>query len=125
MQHKKSSSKPSCRLGTGALKDQKIKKKLREEMDEKLEHWDAECDDLEQKWFDLRKKVFLTASSVLEKQGQKHQDWFEEHNEHLLKLIEEKDKARQATMHCNTRSNRKAYTRAQSSVQRCTVEMKI
>ena len=94
-------------------------------MNEKLEHWDAECDDLEQKWFDLRKKVFLTASSVLEKQGQKHQDWFEEHNEHLLKLIEEKDKARQATMHCNTRSNRKAYTRAQSSVQRCTVEMKI
>ena len=40
------------------------------------------------------KKVFSTASSVLGKQGQKHQDWFEEHNEHLLKLTEEKDKAR-------------------------------
>ena len=66
------------------------------------------------------KKVFSTASSVLGKQGQKHQDWFEEHNEHLLKLIEEKDKARQASMQCNTRSKQKAHTKTQSNVQRCT-----
>ena len=50
MQHRKSRAEPPCRLGTGALKDQTIKKKLREEMDEKLEHWDAESGDLEQKW---------------------------------------------------------------------------
>ena len=37
MQHKRSSSKPPCRLSTGALKDQKLKEKLRKEIDEKLE----------------------------------------------------------------------------------------
>ena len=37
MKHKRSGSKPQCRLGTGALKNQKMKKKLRKKMDEKLE----------------------------------------------------------------------------------------
>ena len=49
MQHKRSSSKPPCRLGSRVLKDQKIKKKLKKKMNEKLEHWDAANGDLEQK----------------------------------------------------------------------------
>ena len=58
MQHKK--SKPPCRISTGALKDQKMKEKLSKEMDKKLEHRDAENGYLEQKWKDLREKVFST-----------------------------------------------------------------
>ena len=96
-------------------------------MDEKLEHQDAENGNrnkMEQNWKNLKEKVFSTASSF-SKQGQKHQDRFDKHNEHLLQLIEEKDKARQASMQCNTRSKQKAYTKTQSSVQRCTRQMKI
>jgi hypothetical protein len=98
------------------LKDQLKKDELRTEMDANLEDWDAENSDLEQKWKILKETVYSTASNVLGKQGRKHQDWFDEHDEHLLQLIQERNKARQASLLCNTRMKRKAYSKAQGKL---------
>ena len=65
MQHKRSSSKPPCRLSTGALKDQKLKEKLRKEIDEKLECWNAENSDLEQNWRTWGKNSFQLPRACL------------------------------------------------------------
>ena len=124
IQHKKSGSKPPRKLDTGALKDQNKREQLKKDMDVKLEHWDSTDGDMEQRWEDLKETVYSTASQVLGKQGRKHQDWFDEHDMSLQKLIEERDKARQASFQCNTRSKRKTYRKAQSSLQRYTREMK-
>ena len=48
LQHYKSGSKPPHRLNTDMLKYQKAKEKLRKEMNETLEQWNAE-NDLKQK----------------------------------------------------------------------------
>lgn len=124
LQHKKSGTRPPRKLDTMLLADQVKKTKLSEEMDRNLQDWDAENGDLEENWIKLKDTVYSTASNVLGKQSRKHQDWFDEHDKHLSWLIEERNKARQALLLCNTRSKKKAYSKAQSKVQRYTRDMK-
>jgi len=47
-------------------------------------------------WKILKKTVFSTASELVGKQGRKHPDWCNEHDELLRQLIEKRNKARQA-----------------------------
>ena len=121
---KKCGSEPPWKLDTGALKDQTKKEQLKKDMEVKLAHWDSTDGDMEQRWEDLKETVYSTASQVLGKQGGKHQDWFAKHDMSLHKLVEERDKARQASFRCNTTSKRKTYRKAQSNLQRYTREMK-
>ena len=54
----------------------------------------------------------------------KHQDWFDEHDELLKKLLEASTTARQENLQCNTRSKKKNYSKAQSELQKYTRKMK-
>ena len=68
--------------------------------------------------------MYQTASDVLGYPERKHQDWLDEHDEHLKKLLEARNTARQENLQCNTRSRRKKYSKAQSELQKYTIEMK-
>ena len=51
----------------------------------------------------MKEKVYGTVNRVLCRGVRKHQDWFDEHNKHLLCMIKNRNKARKACMQCNTR----------------------
>ena len=68
--------------------------------------------------------MYQTASDVLGYPERKHQDWFDEYDEHLKKLLEARNTARQENLQCNTRSRRKKYSKAQSELEKYTREMK-
>ena len=75
-------AKPPRKLNTSALKGQMKQKELTQEMDE---NWDSNNseNDIEEKWATLKDTVYQTASDVLDYPKRKHQDWFDEHDEHL------------------------------------------
>ncbi|KAM9333757.1 uncharacterized protein KZ484_018739 [Pholidichthys leucotaenia] len=77
--------------------------------------------DIEEKWATLKDTVYQTASDVLDHPERKQQDWYDEH---LKKLLEARNTARQENLQCNTRSNKKEYSKAQSELQKYTREMK-
>ncbi|XP_068720611.1 uncharacterized protein [Montipora capricornis] len=124
--HCRTGAKRPRKLNTGALKGQKKQEKLTQEMDEKLKDWDSNNsgNDIEEKWATLKDTVYQTASDVLGYPERKHQDWRDEHDEHLKKLLEARNTARPENLQCNTRSRRKKYSNAQSELQKYTREMK-
>ena len=56
--------------------------------------------------------MYQTASDVLGHLERKHQDWFDEHDEHLKKLLEARNTARQENLQCSTRLKKKKYSKA-------------
>ena len=96
------------------------------EMDKKVKDWDSNNsdNDIEKKWATLKDTVYQTASDVLDHPERKHQDWFDEHNEYLKKLLEASNTARQENLQCNTRLKKKKYSKAKSELQKYTREMK-
>ena len=68
--------------------------------------------------------MYQTASDVRGHPGKKHQDWFDEHDKHLKKLLEARNTARQESLQCNTRSKKKKYSKARSELQKYAREMK-
>ena len=53
--------------------------------------------------------MYQTASDVLGHPERKHQDWFDEH---LKKLLEARNTARQENLQCSTRLKKKKYSKA-------------
>ena len=80
--------------------------------------------DIEEQWATLKDTVYHTASDALGYPERKHQDWFDEHDEHLKKLLEARNTARQKNLQCNTRLRREKYSKAQSELQKYTRDMK-
>ena len=69
--------------------------------------------------------MYQTASDVLGHPERKHQDWFDEHDEHLKKLLEARNTARQENLQCSTRLKKKNTQRLeQSELQTYTRKMK-
>ena len=62
-------------------------------------------------------------SDVLGHPEKKHQDWSNEHEKHLKKLLKPRNTARQESLPCNTRSKEKKHSKAQSELQKYTGEM--
>ena len=62
-------------------------------------------------------------SDVLGYPEKKHQDWSNEHEKHLKKLLKPRNTARQESLPCNTRSKEKKHSKAQSELQKYTGEM--
>ena len=102
-------AKPARTLNTSALKNQKKQEELTQEMNEKLKDWDSHNseNDKEEKWETLKDTVYKTAGDVLHHPERKHQDWFDDHDEHLGKLLEARNTARQENLQCNTRLKKK------------------
>ena len=119
-------AKPPRKLNTSAPKGQKKQQELTQEMDENLKDWDSNNSEnnIEEKRVTLKGKVYQTASDVLGHPERKHQDWFNEHDEHLRKLLEARNTARQENLQCGTRLKKKKYSKAQSELQTYTREMK-
>ncbi|XP_068714174.1 uncharacterized protein [Montipora foliosa] len=108
-QHCRTDAKPPRKLNISALKGQKKQEELTQEMDENLKDWDSNNSEnaIEEKWATLKDTVCQTASDVLGYPERKHQDWFDEHDEHLEKLLEARNTAR---------SKMKKYSKAQSEL---------
>lgn len=68
--------------------------------------------------------MYQTASDVLGHPGKKHQDWFDEHDKHLRKLLEARNTAGQESLQCNLRAKEKKYSKVQSELQKYTREKK-
>ena len=111
-------AKPPWKLDTSALKGQKKQQERTQEMDENLKVWDSNNSEnnVEEKWATLKNTVYQTASDVLGHPERKHQDWFDEHDEHLKKLLKARNTARQENLQRSTRLKKNKYAKTQSEL---------
>jgi len=123
--HQRTKAKPPSRLDLGQTKSDKFKEKLESEMNKAL----GQCRDLENKdaatqWKTLRAVVYETAEKVCERPKRKHQDWFDETDQHLAELLESQNSARINMLQTNTRSKKSKYTTAKRRLQQYTRKLK-
>ncbi len=78
------------RLNDFELKCAKVKQSLAEKLDRKLELLNFDLQDVDSDWITFRDTVYATAKEVLGPTTRKHQDCFDDNNERIQSLLEEK-----------------------------------
>ena len=107
------------RLDVSKLKSDAVKQELVEELENKLQPPSIDPDaDVEREWARLRDDIYTTASDVLGPTTRKHQDWFDDNNERIQALLDEKHNLHRA--HLNDPSSvpkKEAFKKARRTVQ--------
>ena len=107
------------RLNVSKLQKVDVKQSLSEEIDKKLQQLKLDSLDVESAWTLFRDTVYATASDVLGSTAHKHQDWFDDNNERIQSLLDEKHRLHR--VHLNdpsSKSKKDAYCNIRGSVQR-------
>ena len=99
--HPKTGPAPPTKINTVRIRDNKIKEQLKTEIGTALESYNIKENDLEGSWNELKNMVHQIALAVLERPKRKHQDWFDDSDPGMIKLIE-RNKARDKHLHRST-----------------------
>ena len=123
--HQKTGAKPLNRLNTSKLRNNQIKEKLAVEMEQALKNWEhQETDGIEEQWQTVKTLINDTAQRIVDKPQRKHQDWFDEGDEELKTLLDNRNCARAKQLQSNTRSNKAKYVGARMKLQQHTRKLK-
>jgi hypothetical protein len=76
--------------------------------------------DVEGRWKMLKETTLSTAKQVLGKPQRRHQDWFDEADEEMNKLLELRNLAKARQLQINTRSTKADLVSARSKLQKYT-----
>ena len=108
------------RLNVSKLSSDSVRQKLTEELNSKLQLQNTDLhDDIEEEWGLLRDTVYSAASDVLGPVTRKHQDWFDDNNEAILALLEEKRRLyRDLLNDPSSAMKKKAFSNARRNAQR-------
>ena len=91
---------------------------LSEDLDSKLRLLDLDLDRTDENWVALRDIVYNTALTHLGQNMRKHQDWFDDNNEEIQKLLDEKHQAyRVFQQDKSSESKKAAFNSSKGKVQ--------
>ena len=107
------------RLNISKLKNNLVKQKLVEELDNKLPPPNTDPHaDVEAEWVRLRDAVYAAASDVVGPTTRKHQDWFDDNNSRIQTLLEQKHRLHRALLNDpSSTSKKEAFSAARRTVQ--------
>ena len=106
------------KLNTSSLRQVNHRQALEEALTSKLENLNLNSD-IESDWAAFKQLVYSTASETLGTMHRRHQDWFDENNEGIIALLDEKN--RLLRNHINDPKSmvkKEAYSKARQTVQR-------
>ncbi|XP_065056346.1 uncharacterized protein LOC135684641 [Rhopilema esculentum] len=120
---KKKRSKPPKKMNVKKLKEQSVKDQLVTAINDNLQTLLTGTSD--KQWRALKNAVFSAASDVLGKPTRKQTDWFDESNEEIMELVNEKNSLFHRTLdnRC-TRGTRNKYKDVKSELQKKLRQMK-
>ena len=106
------------RLNISKLKRYTVRQNLSEELDSKLSQLNFGTSGVEEDWTTFRDVIYSTASTHLGQNMRKHQDWFDENDDEIRKLLEEKyEKNRIHQQDRASASKKAAFNSTKSMVQ--------
>ena len=107
------------RLNVSKLKNDHTQQSLAEELDNKLEFLNLDSQDVETDWATFRDTVYSTASEVVGPITRKHQDWFDDNNDRIQSLLDEKHRLHRAHISDPSSAAKKdAFNNIRGTVQR-------
>ena len=95
------------RLNVSKLKRDSVKQSLVEELDNKLQQQSFDSKDVESDWATFRDTVYAAASQVVGPTTRKHQDWFDDNNERIQSLLDEKHRLHRAHLNDPSSASKK------------------
>ena len=111
-------SKTPKRLNVSKLKCDTVKQSLVQDLDSKLEAITLDSDDVESDWATLHDAVYASAMAAVGPTTRKQQDWFDENNDRIQQLLEEKHRIHKALLNNpNSTSRKAAFTNIKRTVQ--------
>jgi hypothetical protein len=90
--HRPQGSAPSKKLNTAKFKAEKIANELSSAINATLSDLDRPSDDIEASWTTLRHQFHEVSLDILDSTARKHQDWFDENDDEIRKLLNTKRK---------------------------------
>ena len=110
--------KANKRLNISKLEQNSVRDNLSEDLDSKLRLLDLDLDRTDENWVALRDIVYNTALTHLGQNMRKHQDWFDDNNEEIQKLLDEKHQAyRVFQQDKSSESKKAAFNSSKGKVQ--------
>ena len=114
---RKTGPTPVKKLNVSKLADSKMQALLMTNMEANVTN--LPCDGtINDQWENLCEKVYQTSVDTMGHTARKHQDWFDENDEDILSLLDDRRKAHGALLSQQTRSRNQRYAQAKSKVQK-------
>ncbi|KAK6994582.1 cytochrome P450 2D20 [Biomphalaria glabrata] len=112
-------SKPLKRLNTASLADDKTEKSLADAIENCLKTTLPTESNVDKSWECFKEAIYSTALNILGPMERKHQDWFDENNTEIRKLLDEKHKHHKLYLNNpNSQSTKDAFTNNRKNVQK-------
>jgi len=106
------------RLHLSGLEDKGFRQYFSEALDSRLESLPLDSDDIEEDWSAFRDTTYSTAKEILGCTKRKHQDWFDENDEEIKKLLDEKHRLLKEYLNDrNSVTKKAAFCKIRSQVQ--------
>jgi exonuclease III len=123
-QRKKSRGKSTSKLNVSKLKKPECRQEFQLEMDKNMDYVIDEEKSAEERCDMLKTSAYETACEILGRPTRKHQDWFDEGDDELNLLLDERNKAKAQELQRKTRANTSRLAKARSRLQQYTRTMK-
>lgn len=110
--------KANKRLNVTKLEQHSVRQNLCEDLDSKLSQLNLGSNRVEEDWTAFRDIVYSTSLTHLGQNTRKHQDWFDENDEAIQKLLDEKRQVHRDFQHDTSSASKKAaFKSIKSKVQ--------
>lgn len=107
--------KPTTWYDSRCLKNETIRRNFEESL---VKNRPSPTNQVESIWNDMKHTLNKTAAETMEKKKPKTSDWFDESDEAIKKLLEEKTRAHKMYLSAPTQDNKMKYTNIKSKCQR-------
>ena len=104
------------RLHVSKLKNPSVSSKFAKILEERIDHITF-TNNVEDSWASFRDTVYAAAHENIGSTQRKHQDWFDENNEEITKLLDEKNRLHKAYLTNNSTANKTAFNNIRTQVQ--------